>query len=160
MKTPIRSVVAALGVAICGNLAAAAELPKQPAPIVVKVAEIVREFEFISVRAPETKEEGRSNQTARLTFFFQSKPSAKMHSLFEDAARIKRLVHILDGTNLIAECSIIGLAERHTSDKEALYGLILGFASVDDAESAAIAMREDMDTRIRRLMKDRRLGTI
>jgi len=155
MKIAFASVLAVFGL-ICDGLVIAAEPPKSPAPTIIRVADIVREFEFVTVHPQERQEDGQSEQGAFVCFFFKSMPKAEVDSLFKEALDDQRLIKVMDGTNLVAICRIAGTSRLQKSEKEVLYGLSLGFGSLEDAERAAIAMREDMDTAMRRVSEDRK----
>ena len=163
MKIAFASVLAVFGL-ICDGLVIAAEPPKSPAPTVIRVADIVREFEFVTVHKfefvtvhpQEMQEDGQLKQDAFICFFFKSMSKAEVDSLFKEALDDQRLIQVMDGTNLVAICRIAGTSRLQKSEKEVLYGLNLGFGSVEDAERAAIAMREDMDTAMRRVSEDRK----
>jgi len=68
----------------------------------------------------------------------------------------KRVIRVVNGTNVVAEGRIAGRAFLRKSEKETLCGLSLGFGSAAEAERAALAMREDMETTMRRKIEDRR----
>jgi hypothetical protein len=155
MKILFLTVLAAFGFVFAGSMAAA-ESPTPLAPLVVQVTSIVRDFDYINVQTPQTQEGDRSEQAGLLTLFFQTRPGMEEKSLFNEALKSARVLHVVDGTNLLAECMIAGTAFHQRREGGPLFGLILKFGSVDDAERAAGAMREDLVVSIRRKLENRR----
>jgi hypothetical protein len=124
------------------------EVIKVMAPIVVRVSDIVRDYDYVRARAVQTN--------ALLTFFFRNWPEPETESLFSDAAPSKGYVQVMDGTNLVAEGRIFGLAYHQKREGGTLLGLMLKFDSLDDAQDAATAIRHDWDTEIHRRFEDMR----
>jgi hypothetical protein len=156
MKIAIYSILSALGLFVYAGLGTAAESQKSQPPIVIRLSEILRESEWVTVQAQEAPVEGQLKPAPSVTFFFQTKPEAEVTSLFNDALISKRVIRVVNGTNVVAEGRIAGRAFLRKSEKETLCGLSLGFGSVAEAERAALAMREDMETTMRRKIEDRR----
>ena len=152
MKVLFLSMLAVFGVVFDGSRAAA----EFQSALVIPVTSIIRDPEYIKVQFPQTKEGDRSEKAGLLTFFFQIKPELEEQSLFEDATKRARAVYVVDGTNLLAECIIAGTTSRFSSEAGPCFGLILKFGSVEDAERAAGAMREDLAVSIRRRLENRR----
>lgn len=110
--------------------AAAPSTPKpepEPKPIVIKVADMEREF--VHVRTQPGK------QGAELTFFFRNKSKKERNELFFNAGQ--RPVQIKDGDHQISECRASGLSERRRPQGGIQYGLNLNFDSVEEAHRVA-----------------------
>ena len=125
-------------------------------PLIVNVLDIDREYDHIHVTTPKISKERASEQTFHLSFSFKTKPQDEVESMVEDGVRSNRLVRVMNGTNFIAECGIAGGVTFRKSENETLYGLILTFNSLAEAERVAEVMREDWDTYFRRRLNDRR----
>jgi hypothetical protein len=100
MKIAIYSIVSALGLFVYAGLGTAAEPQKSQPPIVIRLSEILRESEWVTVQAQEAPVEGQLKPAPSVTFFFQTKPEAEVTSLFNDALISKRVIRVVNGTNL------------------------------------------------------------
>ena len=136
-----------LGIALYGRCIGIAQESQAPDAIVVKIADIHRQdFNF---------EPYRVGDTICLSFAFEHKDKADVDALFNEAVVAKRPVHILDGTNVVATCTIVGRLMLDSVTGRTYYGLALGFASMAEANLAAISMQEPVEDTIRRRNNDR-----
>ena len=157
MKFPLESVLALFGLTIFEGWVGAAEPENPPEPIVIQVADIVPESDQIHIQTGEIQEAGHVKRIAYLNCRFKRRPKAEVEALIDDAVRNQRPVQIVDETNLIAGCRIVGPANQPKSEKEFLYRLRLRFDSDADAMRAAIVIMEgDLQTFMRRLIEDKR----
>jgi hypothetical protein len=86
MKTTIDlGIIAALTLLMgCATQHRGAAYGHLPAPIVIRVADIVREFEFVKVHPQESQEDGQLKQGPTVIFFFKSMPQAEVARATEE----------------------------------------------------------------------------
>jgi hypothetical protein len=124
-------------------------LRSDPATDVIRDWDFVREHE---VHAPK----GETN--AIVDFFFRSWPAADLEASLTKAARMKTLTRVVEGTNVLAEGTVLGGASRPKPEGGNLFGLMLRFDSMRDAQAAARRIRHDPDTEFCRRVEDMRRG--
>lgn len=129
MKSSLLLVIAAL---VAFSLLGASSSKSPPDPIIIKLADVLPARIHVTVQSDET--------SAHLTFYFARKSKRAV-----DAIELKgggRPVHIVDGARLIGKAKhIVGGSEFTSLKKEKMYGLILKFDSVEEAERVARAMQ-------------------
>jgi hypothetical protein len=91
-----------------------------------------------------------------VTFFFRSWPAAEFEASVTKAARTKTLTRVIEGTNVLAEGTVLGGAHRPKPEGGNLFGLMLRFDSMRDAQAAATRIRHDPDTEMRRREEEMR----
>ncbi len=148
MKIRIFSIVATGSILAGGVCPCSAQQSEPLDPIVVKIADLQRE-DFLF--QPTRREDGG----VWLCLLFERKGKAEVDALRKEGLRKNRPVHIIDGTNLVSKCTILGGAHSQKTNGEILrYGLILGFDSLEHAERVATAVSEDVAAYIRRKLND------
>lgn len=142
-----------------GAFAVVAQPVRLPEPIIVQIADIDRE----AVRVHAEPRRSSTNLTmipagrrAFLNFHFIHKNQQEVDALVQDGVRSKRPVRIVDGSRLIAQCSLVGRSTWQKDTSVAEHGFVLLFDSLSEAERAATAMGEDVDRMIDRLLQDRK----
>jgi len=148
MKIRIFSIVSAVGILAGGACSCIAQQSEPLDAIVVKIADLQRED---SLFQPIQREDG----SVCLCLFFERKGKAEVEALREEGLRKNRPVQVVDGTNLIATCKIVGEASSRKPNGEILrYGLTLEFDSIKHVVRVATALSEDVAAYIRRKLND------
>jgi len=98
------------------------------APIIISLSEI--EHSGVSVMPGARDIDG-----AKLGLPYQGVKKTDVDALVKDGLLLRRPVWIMDGTKIIAKCNLVGeYGFQPQHEPEAKYGLLLGFASVGEAQ--------------------------
>ncbi len=153
MKTHTLRLALVIGFLACGGRTAISQQLSTSAPIIINLSEIDRYG--VSVWSLPKPMDG-----ARLILPYRDMKQSELDALVRVGLILHRSVWIVDGSRVIAKCSLIGESEHHPDSKSNTeYGLLLGFDSAEEAQKirAIVELEPSADELISLHMNDQRL---